>query len=76
MKITDETRRKVRQMTDEVSRGFIDDSEVDFPDDEEVAALKRDARHADERRLRANGRRRRVVEGGALDAGSDVRAPG
>ena len=43
MKITDETRRKVQQMTEEVRRGFIDDSEVDFPDDEDLAALKREA---------------------------------
>jgi hypothetical protein len=74
MKITDETRRKVQQMTEEVSRGFIDDSEVDFPDDEEVAALKREARQADERRLRVTGQRRKARAGGAVGAGSDIRA--
>jgi hypothetical protein len=38
-------------------RGIIDDSSVAFPDDDEIAALKREAREAAERR-RASARAR------------------
>ena len=50
MTVTDETCRAVRRMVEEVSRGFIDDAEVAFPDDEDLAALKREAREAAQRR--------------------------
>jgi hypothetical protein len=48
--VTIETRRAVRRMVEEVSRGFIDDAEVAFPDDEDLSALQREAREAAQRR--------------------------
>ena len=68
--VTDETRRAVRRMVEEVSRGYIDDAEVAFPDDEDLAALKRAARET-ARRRRAGARRPRP----ARDAGVGAADP-
>jgi hypothetical protein len=57
--VTEETRRAVRRMVEEVSRGYIDDTEIAFPDDEDLAVLKRQAREAAQRRTHA--RRPRTV---------------
>src|SRR5579884_2620721 len=56
--VTEETRRRAQRLIEQVSRGFIDDSSIAFPDDDELAALKREAREAAERR-RAGARARR-----------------
>jgi hypothetical protein len=70
--VTDETRRAVRRMVEEVSRGYIDDADVAFPDDEDLAALKREAREAAQRR-RPGVRRPRPPRGAGV-GGTDREA--
>jgi hypothetical protein len=49
--VTDEIRRRARWLVEQFERGIIDDSSV--PDDDEIAALTREAREAAERRRAA-----------------------
>lgn len=42
-RITDETRSAVRRAMAELDEGRLDDSVIDFEDDEKLAALKREA---------------------------------
>lgn len=53
MSMGDETRRDAERMLANASRGLIDDSSIDVPDDEELAEVKRTARAAAERRRAA-----------------------
>jgi hypothetical protein len=50
VEVTDEIRRVTRRLLDEVERGHIDDSSIDAPDDEEIAALRRQDRVRERRR--------------------------
>lgn len=57
IEVTERDREEARRIEEQVARGFIDDSEIDAPDDEETTELKRRAREkAEARRAKARAR--------------------
>jgi hypothetical protein len=62
---TEEARRRAAYLVELFEQhGIIDDSAIAFPDDDEIAALKREAREAAERRraaARKRGARKRPI---------------
>lgn len=63
--VTEGDREEARRIMERISRGFIDDAEIDAPDDLETAELKRHARERADRRRdaareRAARRRRKA----------------
>jgi len=71
--VSEETRRRVQKMIEGVSRGFIDDSEIDFEDEEERAEMMREAQEEAEQR-RAAARRRSAAYRARLRAAKAANA--